>query len=42
LTVPFDVEGRGLVAPLDHVEVKQRCELPLTVMSESHLLVGQE
>ena len=42
LAVPVDVEGRGLVAPLDLVEVQQLRELPLAVVSEPDLLRGEE
>jgi hypothetical protein len=37
--VPGDVEGRGLVAPLDLIEVEQAGELPLAVVREAGGLV---
>jgi hypothetical protein len=39
--VPFDVEGRGLVAPVDLVEVEKLGELTLAVVSEGNALVGK-
>ena len=37
--VPFDVEGGGLVLPVDLIEVQQLRELPLAVVRELDLLV---
>jgi hypothetical protein len=41
LTVPLDVEGGGLVGPLDPVEVEQLRELTLAVVCEIDKLVGK-
>ena len=39
--IPIDVEGSGLVDPLDLIEVEELGELPLAVMRESDLFVGK-
>ena len=42
VAVPFDIEGRGFVGPLDLVEVEEFRELPFAVMGEFDALVGKK
>ncbi len=39
LPVPGDIEGGGFVSPVDLIEVKQLCELPLAIVSERYPFV---
>ncbi len=40
-SIPLDVEGGGLVAPLDPIEVEELRELTLAVVRERDALVGK-
>jgi hypothetical protein len=39
--VPFDIEARGLVLPIDLIEIEQPSELTLAVVGELDALVGK-